>query len=349
MTLSYQAGWPNAFHSSEYFDTSFVNLAEHRAKVAAKLIYLLHGNHNIDACICLHSVFSNSCNIRREIKRVLRNASATKVYFLGNEYKLMPEKLDLIREINAKLVFTQSNNYDVINLYKANLPCSVKYMPSCGIDPSIFFCTTKYDDRDIDVGYRSYRSPLYIGNNERAEISTYFSAYCKQHNLSADISLEPKDRFTILEYARFLNRCKFQLGSEAGGDYYEITDETRNKINKYDESQQSDWENIYSVFFKDRKDKLKLRAISGRITEAAACGSVQILFEGDYCGYMQPDKHFISLKKDFSNIKEVQKKMNNLDLIDEIRQNAIDMTLKFFTYNALIKATYEELVKLIEL
>ena len=50
---------------------------------------------------------------------------------------------------------------------------------------------------------------------------------------------------------------------------------------------------------------IDLRTISPRHFEAAAFRVCQVLFEGRYAGVMEPMRHYIPLRKDFSNFDEV--------------------------------------------
>ena len=109
--------------------------------------------------------------------------------------------------------------------------------------------------------------------------ANFFQNFSDKRGLVSDISLVSKDRFNAKDYARFLNNCKFQIGTEAGTDYFELTDNVRNEVNSFLQSKKADWSEIYELFFKSRIQKLPMRIISGKNIEAAACGTIQILFE----------------------------------------------------------------------
>ena len=53
------------------------------------------------------------------------------------------------------------------------------------------------------------------------------------------------------------------------------------------------------------EDRIFYRTISPRHFEAAAFGICQILFEGAYSEILQPWRHYLPLKKDFSNFEEI--------------------------------------------
>ena len=63
------------------------------------------------------------------------------------------------------------------------------------------------------------------------------------------------------------------------------------------------------------------------------------MFEGDYGDIFKPDIHFIELKKDFSNINDVLKKIKD----DDFLQNMVDRTYKDITEND--KYSYKNFIK----
>src|SRR5262249_18069465 len=156
-------------------------------------------------------------------------------------------------------------------------------------------------ERPIDLGYRAYRSPIYLGHDERREIAERFAEAAATRGLRADISLDSADRFDEPGWAAFLDRCRGQLGSEAGGDFFELTDETRKRVWAWVETHRgaSDKE-VLARFFPERPQGVSGRALSGRVVEAAGTRTVQLLLEGDYGGYFRPGEHYIEVAKDFS-------------------------------------------------
>ena len=148
-------------------------------------------------------------------------------------------------------------------------------MPNTGVNTKIFYPKKNFSQRSIDIGFRAYESPWYLGNNEKKEIADYFKAFAIKQDLIVDISLDPKDRFDAENYANFMNNCRGQIGTEAGGDYFELTDITRNKVNHYlSQNKQATWADVKSDFFDHYGSGIPMRIISGRQVEAAACMTV---------------------------------------------------------------------------
>jgi hypothetical protein len=335
-TLSYQHGWPRAFLESSLFVCTPINLvgltfADHLA-----VIKRLHTGR-YDAIVLLHSVFSNQNNLRGMLFWAVAACKVPKVYFIGNEYKLMPEKIRFCQRLGVSLLVTQSNDDHVQALYSKALNCSVICIPNTGIDTKVFRPMVSSDKRLIDIGYRSNLATWYLGNNEKTEIANYFILNAERYCLKIDISLSPQDRFDTTGYAKFLNYCRGQIGTEPGGDYFELTDNTRKQVNAYLLTYpDSTWPEIKRLFFDNYGQSVPMRIISGRQVEAAACKTVQILLEGRYNGYFQPDIHYISLAKDYSNIDEIIEKFRDQGFCRKLADNAYDVVMTNLTYEQLL-------------
>ena len=89
-------------------------------------------------------------------------------------------------------------------------------------------------------------------------------------------------------------------------------------------------------------NKTPMRIISGRNIEAAGTKTVQILFEGEYGGYFQPDTHYIPLKKDFTNFDEVVDKFSDSSYSSQIATNAYDLVMSELTYDKILNKFYEQ-------
>ncbi len=152
-----------------------------------------------------------------------------------------------------------------------------------------------------------------------------------------DISLNPADRFDEAQWAAFLNRCRNQLGTEAGGDFFELTDATRTAVNAYERAHpMATADEIIGRFFRVEGERIPVRTISGRHAEAAGTRTTQVLFEGHYSGYMQPDVHYIPLRKDFADLDDVFRKLRDDGHCRKIADNAYEMAIAELTYARLI-------------
>lgn len=346
-TLSYQWGWPKYFQENPLFDCIPINLLDKRILSYKRSLFNIRFRR-YDAAVLLHSTFSNSCHLGGQLLDTLGNAKQPKIYFIGNEYKLLPEKMRFCEQLGISLLITQCNSPEVIKLYHDRLHCRVAEIPNTGLDTNLFKAQIPSEDRKIDIGYRSFEEPIYFGVSERLKISEYFLKEGTRYGLKLDISLNPEDRFDQAGWAEFLNQCKGQLGTESGTDYFELDDSTRQKVIEHLKvNPDATDEEIFERYLKKYPDPVPLRIISGRNIEAAGTKTVQILFEGRYSGYFQPDLHYIPLKKDFSNFDEVIAKFKDKEFCRQLTENAYEMATGEFTYEKLLERFYNELKKIL--
>lgn len=346
-TMSYQLGYPEQLGLSPLFETRLVNLAS----VGRTLLWSLSWDLRLgrfDAIVLLHSVFSNSCYLQGRMLDLVVKARQPKVFFPGNEYKLMPEKMAFAERIGATVLATQMNHPRTLALYRDRLPgVTVMHLPNTGIDPGDYPPGPPLADRPIDIGYRSNDSVHYLGNDERRELAQRFAEALPGHGLSFDISLDPAKRLEPRQWLAFLNSCKGQIGNEPGGDYFELTDATRNAVNAYVEANpQADFQDIRRRFFDGYADPVPGRIIGSRQIEAAAAKTVQILLEGDYGGYLQAGIHYIALRKDFSNLDQVIQQFKDSALCERIREQAYQTAMDSFTYDKLFARLRDALLPL---
>lgn len=334
-TLSYQHGWPRHLSRDPRYECTVINLQDR--SWAARLSQAALRWTGFDAIVLLHSVFSNACALTGWTFDAVRANKAPKVFFIGNEYKLMPEKMTFCETLGVRLLVTQTHSPRVQSLYGERLGCAVVGIPNTGWDPDVFRPERPRADRPIDLGYRSLASPLFLGHNERVEMMEAFQAGASRHGLTVDFSLRAEDRFDERGWAAFLNSCRGQIGTEAGGDYFELTDETRRRVNDYLEARaDAGVEEIRARFFRDYPDPVSIRILSSRNVEAAATRTVQLLLEGEYGGYFEPGVHYIPVRRDYSNVDEAIRMFRDPALCDEICDRAYQLVNEQLTFAKLL-------------
>ena len=333
--LSYQHGWIKAFKKDKRFLLTEVNLSEYFS--VYKKIINFYKIKNIlfekfDLIIFLHSSFSNALYIPNYLIDIVRYKKAYKVFFIGNEYKLMPEKINFCKKINLNLLVTQSLNDRIIKLYNQKINCDVIGIPGSGLDKEIYHPNKNFDNRFIDIGLRTYDEPIYFGHQERRQLMNKTQEAAKKENLQIDLSMEKKDRFIGSDWAKFLNNCKSIIGTNTGFDYFALDDHIRNDVNRLEIKYNGNFSKIYDEYFTKINPKESMRIISGKNIEAAGCKTLQILTEGDYGGYFLPNIHYISINKDLSNLNECLSLIKNKNFCKKIIENSYQTVLNKLTY-----------------
>ena len=335
-TFSYHTAWPRHLAADSRFQCTIVNLLDRRWFARLRAIAAARAGR-FDAIVLLHSVFSNGRLLDGRLFDIVRRAPQPTVYFIGNEYKLMPEKMAFCEELGVALLISQSSAPAIHDLYRGRLGCAVIGIPNTGLDTALIAPRTPRASRPIDLGYRADDSPMYLGHRERRDMAEFFTQTAARYGLTVDISLDPTDRLPEREWAAFLDRCAGQLGTEAGGDYFELDDRTRHAVNAFSAAHPSaSFADVFDRFFRGYQGAVPLRIMSGRNVEAAGTKTVQILFEGCYDGYFVPNEHYIPLEKDFSNADEAIRKFRDLSFSSRLVDNAYSMVLESLTYPKLI-------------
>lgn len=335
-TFSYQRQWPRQFEADPGFECVSINVLNREWLERLRAGWLAH-SFTGDAIVVLHSVFSNALMAPEWLVEALAARPQPKVYFIGNEYKLMPEKMAFCDRLRVSLLISQTQSPAVHALYRERLRCAVTGIPNTGLDLSLFTPVVPNDQRPIDLGYRADDAPVYLGHRERRDIAEFFLANAGRYGLRVDISLRPEDRFAETAWAAFLNRCKGQLGTEAGGDFFSLDDGARHRVTAYEHAHPgASFEEIYDACLRDDTTSVPLRIMSGRNVEAAGTGTVQILFEGEYDGFLMPDEHYIPLRKDFANAGEAIAKFTDDGTRQRIAANALALAREHFTYERLL-------------
>lgn len=322
-TLSYNDDWLDAFLNYESLKIDKFNTANMNIFDYFKLLF------NYEYIILLHSTNSNGFSINRFILKsnFFRYTKAKVLMFVGNEFKLMPQKINFI--INNKIDFTISQlPHDTAAWLYEKTYSKVISLPHA-LNDKVFKYNNELNNRNIDVGNRSYEYPWYLGDIDRMKTLNFLEKLSSQFKL--DISTDEKKRFNRLQWVVFLNNCKFTIASEAGSSYLERDDMTRKLVNKFvDENESITFEEVYDKFFKDYQgDAIIGKCISSRHFDAIGTKTCQVLLEGRYNDILKPDEHYIELKKDFSNIDEVIIKMKD----DKLRKEIVDRAYEYVINN----------------
>jgi hypothetical protein len=323
-TLSYTRSLPRAVGRHPAFRLTLANVINlslpERIALRARLRF---GKH--DAVFIFHSAFSNMNCIRPEFEEDMRTARRPCVFFVGNEYKLMHEKIDFARRLGVALLVTQISRRPVRDLYRDALGCDVLFLPNAIFDPELVPAGPPTVKRRISIGYRAFDGVFYLGHDDRVQIARLIEGPAQARGFSTDISLDPADRFDEKGWFAFLADCRCQLGVESGSDAFELDDRTRVAVNDYCEAHPSaTFEDVRREFFADMTGRVSGRTISSRHLEAAAARCVQMLLPGEYGGVFKPDEHYIEIARDGSNVAAALDRLSDDDACTRMAEAAYE-------------------------
>ena len=256
----------------------------------------------------------NNYYISQKSKERLRNFAGLKVVFIQDEYRQINNMIGELDFLKIDVLFTCFPEEEIHRIYPTTkLPGVAKYNNLTGYIPERL---TKISNqplmsrRPIHVGYRGRKLPFWYGElgYEKWNIVDRWFNYTSGRGLTLDISYHENDRIYGEKWVKFLLSCKTTLGVESGASVMDFTGYLEREIDLYQLTYPND--SFYTVqkkYLLAHEGKHKLNQISPRCFEAIALKTVLVLYEGEYSGILVPNRHYIMLKKDFSNIQEVLK------------------------------------------
>lgn len=179
--------------------------------------------------------------------------------------------------------------------------------------------------RDIDIGYRTWRAAPNLGRHGflRQQIAEVFKAEARKHNLQTNISTRIEDTLWADDWYKFLLRCKYTISVEGGASVLDRDGSIKQCTDAYLAAHpDASFEEVEAACFPGVDGQLRYVAISPRHLEACATRTCQVLIEGEYNQVLVPGRHYIELKRDFSNLDEVLEIIREDKLRQEITDNA---------------------------
>jgi hypothetical protein len=297
---------------------------------------------NYDLIVLLHSTNADSVLPLSLLESYFKIRKGKLLVFVGNEYCLMPEKINFIKNTDADFVASQLPKDAAMWLYGDCTKSKVLLVPHA-LNSSVYSAYQDHEQRKIDIGFVGDRYSLAIGDIERTELIEYFAKKDFRQKLNIDIRLGRKLRLSREKYVDFLNSIRGTIGAESGTYYLEKTDETQKKVEAFlSRYPKTTFEEVYDRFFKDYSNPVNGKAISSRHFESIGTKTCQILLEGRYNDILEPDVHYISLKKDYSNVDGVMKRFRDKDLVRKITDEAYEYTMDSHTYDQRILDVQKE-------
>ena len=97
---------------------------------------------------------------------------------------------------------------------------------------------------------------------------------------------------------------KITLGTESGSSVIDFDGNIFDNYKKLIENK-FDYQNFYVKYIKEKDWLFPIAVIPPRCFESSVLKTVMILFEGSYSKILKPNRHYLALKKDFSNFSYI--------------------------------------------
>jgi hypothetical protein len=190
--------------------------------------------------------------------------------------------------------------------------------------------------RPIDVGYRTRRPPHWLGQlgYEKWQIAERFAHHAEGSGLRLNLSSVEGERLYGAGWTGFITSCKSVLGSESGSSVFDFDGTVRVAVEQFVASHpNATFEEVQRTFLRPHEGRVNYGQISPRCFEAAALRTAMVLYEGKYSGILQASRHYIPLKKDFSNFDAVLETLRDVRKLQQIADCAYEEVARNEAYS----------------
>ena len=200
-------------------------------------------------------------------------------------------------------------------------------------------------ERKVMIGYRGRDIGYWYGNlaREKLEIGIKMKKICREKELCVDIEWEADKRIYSEDWLKWLSSCKATLGTESGSNIFDDTGELKRLVEEeQSKNPQVSYEEVFEKYLKPYEGIVKMNQVSPKMFESISLKVALILYEGEYSGILKPNVHYIPLKKDFSNIEEVLKTLEDNEYLQNLVDNAYENIMTDY------KLSYQWLIEYID-
>lgn len=177
------------------------------------------------------------------------------------------------------------------------------------------------------VGYRGRNIGARYGRLgfDKHEIGRRMIEVCRARGIAHDIAMDDASRIYGDDWYEFLGGCRVVLGSESASNVFDFDgsierrhDELRKQLGRAPTYQE------FRPYIDHVESQFNVGQISPRVFECAVMRTPMVLYRGRYSDVIKPDDHYIALEKDFSNIDEVLRRIEDIPALQAIAERAYE-------------------------
>lgn len=300
-------------------------------------------NHPFDGVIMHYTLFANRYNtavwpgLKQALCVALAGSAAAKVMVPQDEYNYTDELRSFARQAGVGHILTCAKPIDYDMLYPPEATggavCSTVYTGY--IDARslrwIDRMARRVKTRPVDIGYRASNLPYWVGRHGqlKAQVAERFTEKLRDYpQLKTDIGTVDRMGGNVLmgnSWTEFLLSCRTMPGCLGGTGLLDADGSIAARVNSYvAQHPDAGFDEVEAACFPGQDGRLHMYALSPRHFECAMTKTCQLLVEGDYYGVFLPGVHYIEVKRDFSNLDEVLRQVQDHALCEGIAQRCYD-------------------------
>ncbi|HTK41630.1 MAG TPA: glycosyltransferase [Gemmatimonadales bacterium] len=322
--VSYTIDWREAFCEAPELDVEVCNINNlvHYGRCLLTL-------RRYDLVVVSHAAAGDDMTVLLRSAHWLRRRRGKLVMFIGNEYDLLDEKIGFIEAVGAEFICSQLPTPAARYLYRECGGSRILSMPHA-LNPKVYQprCGT---ERPVDIGFIGDVYWPFVGDRERTDLIEAFERDGARWGLKCQIR---KLRIARAEWAGFLNTCKGTIGAESGTYYLNDRGRLLAAAREYNllQHREASFDEVFEKFYRGQPREVSGKSISSRHFEPIGTKTCQILLEGEYNGVLAADEHYISVRKDRSNLDEAVRRFRDEGYRQTIAERAYEHVMTNHTY-----------------
>lgn len=301
--------------------------------------------HHFDAVVFHFSIRMCYRLLSPQYRRQIERFGGLKLLLIQDEYDEICTARDEIESLGIQILLGSAPQSCMDQLYPPNRFAALTKVSvlSGYVTPEQLQVSGQKPicDRPITLGYRGRVSHYVLGKTgqEKVEIGLRMKDVCEKENIAYDISVEERDRLYGSSWLKFIGNCKAMLATESGSQLLDETGTLRKKIDReLLKNPQLSFSEIHEKYLRGIDGNCPVLTIGPKVFEAMACKTVLVMYEGHYADFLVPDKHYIVLKKDYSNLQDVLEKLRDDALLQRIADTCYEEIIAGGNY------TYEQFI-----
>jgi len=250
-----------------------------------------------------------------------------KVQFIQDEYRWVEAVTAMVRQLGVNVLFSALPPEEMRKIYQDRLPGVRLEHTLTGYVPDRLVGVTTPDvaERPRHIVYRGRELPFWLGDlaNDKVRIAKGVAARAEAFHLSTDIGWQEKDRIYGLDWRRFMVSGRATLGTGSGASIADFDGRVEETVREYQRQHpHAGYAKVASAVLRPYEGNVRFDVVSPRVFEAIALRTALVLFPGWYSGVVEPGRHYIALRRDFSNFSEVADKLKDDRFLRELTARA---------------------------
>ena len=325
------------YHETQTFTPNVYEHLSSLARFSQSRVFFAHQSPKVpvsdlalfDIVIVHYSIRLPFDQVAEETAQALEAFRGLKALFIQDEYDHTHRAWHWIKRLGIHVVFTSVPDASITRVYPPERFPGVRFVSNLtGYVPEALGAVTlppPPSQRPLKVGYRGRALPIRYGalGQDKIEVGRMVKAYCESAGIDHDISWHDRDRLYGDDWYAFIASCRAMLGSESGSNVFDWDGTLERRIASYRQQHRGATDDdVYTAVIAPAEAPGLMNQVSPRVFEAIACRTPLVLIEGEYSGVVQPDRHFIPLRRDGSNMSEVIERLRDGAALDAMAERA---------------------------